>query len=645
MVGPARAHRDRHTSALGYPEAHLIGSVSFALAEHRMTVGTRVPVSYTAATTTPPSPASHTGPGAPGPHHLRDRVDSQRRRHLPRRRDQAQRHHQPRAGYYDSTNGNQQAVALFTGANSTPEPGLTGETGKTHAAALAGATVVKVEEWVYFEHWNYTSGGTARIGRYAGAAMPATYTGASPTITSPGWPRQAGRWIDVTAATDLAQLAAGNVGLTLGPGVGTDKTYYGRAHGPADAYPLSAASPTPSSEDDHAEHTQQGHPYYEATDPRRPRIHHPGDGDPARRDPRPTRLAPVPSARPRPTGKPSSRSPWHPAAGPAHDPRDRTERIQLQREPADRTDDRLQCRGRRVRADEPQSTADPPLPGEYYLMSWAGYVDLPAGGSPTVTPQLPPAHRRERLLLRRDRRNVPATGRVLMGGRRPGAASPSARACRRCSTTWPQARPPCHGSPRERQLLARRRRVRAHPRRRGALDLSIAGWTAAQVWQLLKEARARGLVLWHRTAAQGFTPHAHGIVAGCPHLSGLADPVVGTAAWQIKEYRAGRNGSPAAAPTTDPRPRRRDVVDLPTGGTAEHAHRRADRRRRLGAPDPVHRERVHGRRRGVCRGYPRLCRWTNDAVNALPALIQQSPDSAALADVIVDRIGLSLADA
>lgn len=87
----------------------------------------------------------------------------------------------------------------------------------------------------------------------------------------------------------------------------------------------------------------------------------------------------------------------------------------------------------------------------------------------------------------------------------------------------------------------------------GAVDLSIAGWTAAQVWQLLKEARARGLVLWHRTAAQSFTPHAHGIVAGCPHLSGLADPVVGTAAWQIKEYRAGRNGLASRGPDDGPR--------------------------------------------------------------------------------------------
>lgn len=219
------------------PEAHLIGSVSFDLAEHRMTVGTRVPVSYTAATTTPPSL-----PATPDP------VPPARTTYVTvwtanagatYRGDGTKRNDTTNLaqGYYDSTNGNQQAVALFTAANSTPEPGYTGETGKTLADALAGATVVKVEEWVYFEHWNYTSGGTARIGRYAGAAVPATYTGAAPTITSPGWPRQAGRWIDVTAATDLAQLAAGNVGLSLGPGIGTDKTYYGRAHGHTDPHP------------------------------------------------------------------------------------------------------------------------------------------------------------------------------------------------------------------------------------------------------------------------------------------------------------------------------------------------------------------------------------------------------------------------
>lgn len=76
----------------------------------------------------------------------------------------------------------------------------------------------------------------------------------------------------------------------------------------------------------------------------------------------------------------------------------------------------------------------------------------------------------------------------------------------------------------------------------GAIDISISGWTTAQIWDALTQARRRGLVLWHRTPAQGFTPHMHGVVDGCPHLSGLRNPVLGTAAWQVREYHAGRNG-------------------------------------------------------------------------------------------------------
>ncbi len=76
----------------------------------------------------------------------------------------------------------------------------------------------------------------------------------------------------------------------------------------------------------------------------------------------------------------------------------------------------------------------------------------------------------------------------------------------------------------------------------GAVDLSIKGWAPEQVWSLLIEGRSRGLALWHRTAAQGFPPHCHGIMVGNPYLSGATRPVVGTAAWQVKEYRAGRNG-------------------------------------------------------------------------------------------------------
>jgi len=76
----------------------------------------------------------------------------------------------------------------------------------------------------------------------------------------------------------------------------------------------------------------------------------------------------------------------------------------------------------------------------------------------------------------------------------------------------------------------------------GVLDISLRGWSSAQVWALLVACRQRGLVAWHRTALQGFTPHVHAVMDGCPHLSGRDRPVAGTAAWQVAEYRAGRNG-------------------------------------------------------------------------------------------------------
>ncbi len=76
----------------------------------------------------------------------------------------------------------------------------------------------------------------------------------------------------------------------------------------------------------------------------------------------------------------------------------------------------------------------------------------------------------------------------------------------------------------------------------GVIDLSVRGWTADQKWELLVQARRRGLHLWHRTPAQGFVAHAHGVMGGNPYLSGVGHPVVGTAAWQVAEFRAGRNG-------------------------------------------------------------------------------------------------------
>ena len=76
----------------------------------------------------------------------------------------------------------------------------------------------------------------------------------------------------------------------------------------------------------------------------------------------------------------------------------------------------------------------------------------------------------------------------------------------------------------------------------GAIDVIVKTWADSDKAALVHEARKRGLVAWHRTPAQGFIEHVHGIVDSCPHLSGISNPVNGTAAWQIQEYRAGRNG-------------------------------------------------------------------------------------------------------
>lgn len=81
----------------------------------------------------------------------------------------------------------------------------------------------------------------------------------------------------------------------------------------------------------------------------------------------------------------------------------------------------------------------------------------------------------------------------------------------------------------------------------GVIDISCrdsAGnlWSGDEIWSVLHAARSRGLDLSHRTPAQGFVHHLHGVMDACPHLSGIDNPVLGTAAWQIREYHAGRNG-------------------------------------------------------------------------------------------------------
>lgn len=82
--------------------------------------------------------------------------------------------------------------------------------------------------------------------------------------------------------------------------------------------------------------------------------------------------------------------------------------------------------------------------------------------------------------------------------------------------------------------------------RAGAIDLSVYGWSADDIAFVVAKGRQVGYKGSHRTVAQGFTAdHLHAIALDSSDLSGLDNPlgcVMGTAAWQICELLAGRNG-------------------------------------------------------------------------------------------------------
>ena len=109
--------------------------------------------------------------------------------------------------------GNLRTVALFPDMTET----------------LSSSVIHKIEVYIYFEHWYYNAGGTARIGVY-GTGQPTNYGGSTPVVTSGGWPKPGGRWVTLPTNT-YARFQSGALrGITL-EGDGTYQTY-GIAHPP-----------------------------------------------------------------------------------------------------------------------------------------------------------------------------------------------------------------------------------------------------------------------------------------------------------------------------------------------------------------------------------------------------------------------------
>lgn len=126
-----------------------------------------------------------------------------------------------------SINGNQRAIALFTGTASSGD-----HAGQSITTALTGATVSKVEVYLYANHWWSSAGGTGKVGWYNGTAMPATFTGGSPSVTVPGWRRDSGRWVNITTNALISALIAGTArGVTVGPAPSSSSEYYGIFNG------------------------------------------------------------------------------------------------------------------------------------------------------------------------------------------------------------------------------------------------------------------------------------------------------------------------------------------------------------------------------------------------------------------------------
>lgn len=113
---------------------------------------------------------------------------------------------------YNSYNGNQKGIWYF--GNSA----VAGETSKTMGAALAGATVKKVEMYVYANHTYFGSGGTVNMRRASGFGIPSTWGAVNLTGNSKSFSIKSGqgRWVTVDNVWTEARLFTVSTGSNSG---------------------------------------------------------------------------------------------------------------------------------------------------------------------------------------------------------------------------------------------------------------------------------------------------------------------------------------------------------------------------------------------------------------------------------------------
>ena len=108
-------------------------------------------------------------------------------------------------------------------------------------SALSGATVKKVEVFLYYNHWYNNAGGTAIIGTHHSTATSAPSYSSSLDSNNRksvgGWGRNVGKWVDITSVVGSEFKTGASTGITIGPGPSNSSTYYGKANGYSQSNP------------------------------------------------------------------------------------------------------------------------------------------------------------------------------------------------------------------------------------------------------------------------------------------------------------------------------------------------------------------------------------------------------------------------
>lgn len=108
---------------------------------------------------------------------------------------------------------------------------------------LSGATVNKVEVYLYYDHWYFNGGGTASIGYHNSTATSApSYDGTKDNLDCKqfsGWAVNQGKWVDITSGggfTASSWKSGAHTGIVISGNGSSSLTYYGKARGNSESH-------------------------------------------------------------------------------------------------------------------------------------------------------------------------------------------------------------------------------------------------------------------------------------------------------------------------------------------------------------------------------------------------------------------------